>query len=539
MNNKQRLYEIQISANGESFLLTKETHSPFVKSDVFAMAGYKRTLVTLMGTEGMVLQGGKLFFDCKLTNDTQAIMQKSPFSITKDFLDFTKPEIKEPTFFDKVFGFFKREAVADAKLPSSSFVCLQDDGNYHFIGCLSESSHAVNFDVLPLENQVVAKIGSDSMVCSRDSVIFDIIEIEGSKEQIIDTYFSLVKQLYKSEPKSSPQLDVASFSLGEIQEESTLSALASAGDYTLAILEGENGNNSISSYIQQSEAPLRTLLKNSDEKILPIAVISPLVCEKDSTEYELFSGDLLKNAKGKPVTATVSGKEVYIFDIYSKSIRGYLTRQLDILFSMGFCGVKFLSLDLALSNKLNKSAGETSEFCYDFLSRCVGEKFSLACNPHVLNALGKFDFFPVGKNIEKIIGTTAGITHISWDFSGFENAISCFDVNKKFPSTLPIAVPCELLSHDPLLFDLCTACNMLIFKSVNIASPNAEAFERASEFAFLKDADVSEVIEIENGRYAIIFYFEDNANVCFFNFTTSEWVMDDLVIPALSFNFKE
>lgn len=545
MNNKQRLYEVQISVNGESFLLTKETHSPFIKSDVFALTDYKRTKVTLMGADGMVLHGGKVFFDCKLQSETQVVTQDAdhPFKIEKNPVDFTAPAVKQQTFMDKIFGFLKKSTVGVEKFPSSSFICLQNGDIYHFIGALNESTHAVYFDVLPMQNQVACKINSENVKADDDSLLFDIIEIEGTKEFIIDTFFELVKKLYKREPKTSPILDIVNLGVSECDDDNNIAMLKCMNDYTMVCMENQAGDHSISSYIQKSEVPLRKILKNTTEKILPIAVISPLLCEKTAVEYELFSADLVKNAKGKPVTVEVDGKNFFVFDIFSKSVRGYLTRQIDILFSMGFCGMKLAHLEVASIAKPDKASGETADFAFDFLSRHMRDKLSIASGANLNIASGKFDCFVVGGDITKIktseteIKTSQNST--SWDFSGFENLVAVFDVNKKYQMAMPIATPAELLSFNPSLFDLCCACNMLACKSVNISSPTPNAILRAEQFAFLKDADVSEIIKIDNGKYAVIFYFEDNANVCFFNFTKADWIMEDTTIPAFSFNFQE
>lgn len=545
MNNKQRLYEVQISVNGESFLLTKETHSPFIKSDVFALTDYKRTKVTLMGADGMVLHGGKVFFDCKLGSETQVVTQDAdhPFKIEKNLVDFTAPAVKEQTFLDKIFGFLKKSTVGVEKFPSSSFICVQNGELYHFIGALNESAHAVYFDVLPQSNQAVCKINSENLSADEDSLLFDIIEIEGTKDFIIDTFFQLVKKLYNREPKTSTPLDVVNVGVEKSGDDNNIAMLKCLEDYTIVCMENEVGDHSISSYIQKSEAPLRKILKNTTEKILPIAVISPLLCEKTAVEYELFSSDLVKNAKGKLVTVEIDGKSFFVFDIFSKSIRGYLTRQIDILFSMGFCGVKFANLEVANISKPNKASGDTASYAFDFLYRHMRDKLSIASGANLNIANGKFDSFVIGKDITKIqaaateIATSQNLT--SWDFSGFENLVAMFDINKKYSMAMPIATPAELLSFDPTIFDLCCACNMLACKSVNISAPTPAAITRAEQFAFLKDADVSEIIKIDNGKYAIIFYFEDNANVCFFNFTKADWIMEDCTVNAFSFNFQE
>lgn len=545
MNNKQRLYEVQISVNGESFLLTKETHSPFIKSDVFALTDYKRTKVTLMGADGMVLHGGKLFFDCKLSTETQVVTQDSdhPFKIEKNPVDFTVQAVKEQTFMDKIFGFLKKHTVGVEKFPSSSFICLQNDDKYHFIGAMNESEHAVYFDVLPAKNQVVCKINSENLKADDDSTLFDIIEIEGTRDFIIDTFFELVKKLYNREPKTNPALDVVNLPVASCGDDNNIAMLKCMNEYTIVCLDNETGDHSISSYIQKSEAPLRKILKNTSDKILPIAVISPLLCEKTAVEYELFASDLVKNAKGKAVTVEIDGKNFFVFDIFSKSVRGYLARQIDILFSMGFCGVKFNNLEVASIAKPTKASGDTASFTFDFLSRQMRDKLSLASGANFNIATGKFDCFAIGKDISKIetakteIETSQNL--INWDFSGFENIVSFYDVNKKYPLAMPIATPAELLSFNPMLFDLCCACNMLVCKSVNISSPSPQAILRAEQFVFMKDAEVSDVIKIDNGKYAIVFYFEDNANVCFFNFTKADWIMEDCTVPALSFNFQE
>ncbi len=544
MNNKQRLYEIQLSVNGESFLLTKETHSPFVRSDVFALADYKRTMVTLLASDGMVLNGGKVFFDCDLNAESKVITHaETPFLFEKNPVDFTVQVVKEPTLMDKIFGFLKKNTVGAEKFPSSSFICTNNGDDYHFIGALNESSHAVYFDILPRENKIVCKVNSENLPVKEDSLLFDIIEIEGSKEFIIETFYSLVKKLYKTEPKTSPQINVLNTTLQDCDKDTTLALLKTVEEYALLVMENENADYSISSYIQKCEEPLRKVFKHASDKILPVAVISPLLCDKNAVEYELFSGDLVKNAKGKPITVAIEGKNYFVFDIFSKSIRAYLTRQLDILFSIGFCGVKFNHLDLALKAKRGKSAGETASFAFDFLSRAAGDKLTFASGAHPNIASSKFDYFAIAKDVAKIdapqteIQTSQSV--ISWNFNGFENLVSYFDVNKKYPQALPVAVSSDLLACDPMLFDLCTACNMLACKCTSISNPTLHSIERSSQFDFMKDADVTEIIRIDKGRYAIVFYFEDIPNVCFFNFTKSDWIMDDITVKAFSFMFQE
>lgn len=542
--NKQKLYEIQISVNGESFLLTKETHSPFVKSDVFALSDYKRSMVTLIGAEGMVLQSGKIFFDCDINENTRVILNgPAPYQTAKATVDFTPIVIPEKTFFQKMLGFFKGETLPQEVFPSSSFICLQDQTDqYHFIGALTEKTHTLSFDVDGENSQMVCKINSQNVPCNHDSVVFDIIEIQGTKDFIIDTFYSLTKSLYKKVPKSSAPLCSTLIGVADCYNPELPAILNSTKDYLLACISGGKDEYSISSYIQQSESAMRIFMKNTNETIIPIAVISPFLCDKTSVEYTLFAADLVKNKKGKPVEIIRGGKTLYVLDIFSKAFRGYLQRQIDILFSIGFCGLQFCDLDvLSLVTKPGKAQGETISFALDYISACAKDKLSIACGAHPTIAQPLFDYNIIGNSVEKtslsVLDTPS--TALDWSFSGFENLVGNFETNKRFPSTLPIAVNCELLTFDPLLFDLCTAANMLIAKGFNLENPTADAMARVGEFAFLSDTIIDDVISIEAGRFAVVFTINDATSVCFFNFTNADWMLDDFTIPALSYDFQE
>ncbi len=546
MNNTQQLFEIQITQNGESFMLTKQTRSPFVKSDVFALADYKRSMVTLLGGIGTVLQGGKMFFDCTIAEDTKIVNFSPEYQISKNYADFTPKFIPEKTFKEKLIGFFKKETLPEEIFPSSSFICLQDGDIYHFIGALCEDTHTVSFDINTETSQVVAKINTTAYPCPHDSLLFDIIEMEGSIDFIIQNFYDLTSKLYKKQPKVSPQMQVIQVSADSCSEKDTFEILNSTEDFTLALVTPPENNFSISSYIQNSESAIKSLLKNTSENIFPIAVISPIVCEKDSTEFELFKSDLVKNAKGKPISFVRGGKTIYILDIFSKSFKGYLARQMDILLSLGFCGFEFCDLDLAgKAIKQGKAQGETIQTILSTLAQNSQDKLTIAKGAYPAIASGLFDYFVTADNVAphpQIIDKNQQPqkqTALDWDFSGFESTSQFFDANKNFSNNLPVAVDCDLLALDPLLFDLCAASTMLASKAFNVINPTAEAMARLAEFAFLKDAIVHEIIHVEYGRFAVIFTLDNQSSVCFFNFTSSDWESEDFTIPALSFSFQE
>ncbi|MFI3167487.1 MAG: hypothetical protein R3Y32_05130 [Bacillota bacterium] len=546
MNNTQQLFEIQITQNGESFLLTKQTRSPFVKSDVFAMSDYKRTMVTLLGSLDTVLQSGKMFFDCDLNEDTKVVYHSPQNQIYKSHLDFTPVVIPEKTFMQKVLGFFKGETLPAEILPSVSFICLQDEDTYHFIGALCEDTHTVSFDVDPITNQVVAKINTTAYPCPHDSLLFDIIEMQGSAEFIAQNFYELIKKLYKKQPKVSPQMAVMQIATDDCFDIETVGILNAQEDFTLATIAPEKNNFSLSAYIQHSEKAVSALLSKTSENVFPIAVISPLICEKNSTEYELFKADLVKNAKGKPYEFLRDGKTLYILDIYSKAFKGYLARQMDLLLGMGFCGFEFRNLDLiSQAIKIGKAQGETIKLAYTTLIDFSKDKLTIASGVYSTIATGLFDYFITSENVEptpQVIDKNQPPqpqTALDWNFDGFESMAQYFDSNKKFGGILPVAVDCSLLTLDPLLFDLCSASSMLASKTFNVINPTADAMARLSEFAFLADAVVHEIIHIETGRFAVIFTIENQSSVCFFNFTPADWITEEFNIPALSFNFQE
>ncbi len=546
MNNTQQLFEIQITQNGESFLLTKQTRSPFVKSDVFALGDYKRSMVTLLGGVGVVLDSANMFFDCDLLEDTKVIHHTPLGKIQKSPLDFTPKEVKEPTFMQKLLAFFKREAREEEILPSTSFICLQDGDLYHFIGALCEDTHTVSFDVNTETSQVVAKINTTAYPCPHDSLLFDILEMQGSADYIIETFYSLVQKLYKRQPKSSPVMDTVEISLEDCKRAETIEILNGLSSYTLTLVTPQNDDFSMSSYIQQSESAVSNLLANTSENIFPIAVISPFVCERNSVEHELFKNDLVKKPNGKPFEFSKFGKTFCVFDIFSKSFKGYLARQMDILLGMGFCGFKFCNLDiLPLAIKEGKSQGETIKTAYATLLEFSSDKFTIAEGAYSAISSGMFDFYVQGESVSPVAKmpnngeNVAPTSALDWDFAGFESVIVNFENNKKFPSALPITVDCDLLKLDPLLFDLCVSANLLACKAFGVANPSKEAMLRLADFDFLKSANVDEIIHIDNGRFAVVFTLEKQTSVCFFNFTPSDWISEDFNIPALSFTFQE
>ncbi len=554
MDNTKKLYEIDITNKDEQYLLTKQMRSPLVRSDIFALAGYKRSTISLIGGEDIVLNSAKMFFECELTKDSVVIYQGADAicNLQTHQIDYTEKVVEQKSWWNKVVEFFKGSELSADTSPSKSCIVVKTGDQYQFVGAISENSGVVSFSLDPLSKQIVAVLENKSSGATANMELFDIVEIHGTKSEIITNFFELRKTLYKSAPRVSSPVNTLDIPITEGASKKTAEILSSLESFTFANITLEN-DPSLMVYVETAKQMMKIFTGNIKENIFPIASFSPYICMLGSPEHKIFASAILKKPNGKPYKYTWKNSEYFILNPFDTAYSRYLQKHIASLFEMGFYGVRFENLDaLNFAKAPNCTTAFTIETAYSTLSNFTNGKISIAKGCNQSFAIGKIDFIYVGSDCkQEPDATTKTVTKLKnqdlsetkpatgkWDFSGFENAIKYLESNREYNSFASVSVDCELLNQNTQAFDLCTICNMFIFKNYNLKNPTLSAVSRAVEFEFLKNVEVSEIMKLDDLRYAVVFFLEEIANVCFFNFSTEVWEIEGNVIPPLSAEFK-
>lgn len=521
MTNDQKLYEININATGENLILTKEFPSKYVKSDVFALGSYKRSVVTLIGGENTVFQGGKMFFSSKFSDDTTCIWQSqnTPLAFESGKIEEDASESGKNTFFSRIADYFKGTKSREENFPSSSFAITKNGGKFHFVGALCEDNFAVSFRFDRANSLIVAKAENTEKEISTDTVVFDILEVEGSEEFVFNTYFEMTKRLHQREPKTSYALSVFSLDASDASQVIATNHL-SEEEYALAIMQSGDIFD-FATLEETAKTFIANMCEHAKENIIPILQASPFLCEKESLEYQLLSDSLALSKNKKPQTITVGEKKLYILDVFSPAVIGYYQQNIGKLFEKGFCGVCFDHLlEIAKKPKHGKTMGETAQQISRVLEKIASGKLIIAQNCYLGATYPVADFF-LAKDID------------------FQNVFQTAKPYKTYSNMLPPTIDATLLETNEKLFQLQLCASLIAFGKYNFANPTKEALQYAKEFASLSELPVMETYIIDEGIMGLILGVEKAPIACFLNFTEENYLFESTLLPAWSIKFED
>lgn len=153
--------------------------------------------------------------------------------------------------------------------------------------------------------------------------------------------------------------------------------------------------------------------------------LAPFVCVKQSAIYQNKKHWLLRNNKGKLLTASYNfiwQSYMYPLNFYHPEVRTYLSKVLQtVLHTWGFDMIKIDFLyAVALQAPKNKTRGQVMYEAMAWLRQLTGDKLVLGCGVPLSAAMGTTDFCRVGPDIHtswempllKIIGSRERVSTI-------------------------------------------------------------------------------------------------------------------------------
>lgn len=284
-----------------------------------------------------------------------------------------------------------------------------------FIGSLSEKTGFTLIQYKPDSQLVVVDKECQDMQLAHSFPILDLIILEGTDEEVFDTYFT---KMNIENPTAQPATGWTSWYnyYTNISEEIILKNLNAFAEKNTRIdfFQIDDG-------WQKEVGDWLTVKNNFPNGMGAIAQkihakgykaglwLAPFICEKKSAIFENKKHWLVKDANGKPVKAGYSpgwSGHFYALDFYNEEVQDYLIKVFfKILSKWNFDLVKLDFLYAAcILPRPNKTRGQIMNDAMQFIRHLVGDKLILGCGVPLGSAFGLVDYCRIGADI-----------HLEWE----------------------------------------------------------------------------------------------------------------------------
>ncbi len=285
----------------------------------------------------------------------------------------------------------------------------------------------MNSGYFSIRKDVKGKLVKDPLL------IFDIVEFEGTYDEVFDSYFSLMPMPATRKGAMSGYTSWYNY-FQKIDEKiilRDLDGLDLAKDET-SIFQIDDGYEPYVGdwldYCDKFPHGMKYIAdKIHDKGYLAGIWIAPFSCQKVSRIAKEHPDWLIKGENGKPQLGCIAWGGAYTLDFYNEEARAYIKKVFDVV--LNEWGYDMVKLDFLYSEcvtpRYGKSRGEIMCEAMQFLRECVGDKLLLGCGVPMSAAIGICDACRISCDVDLTYkGKFYNHIHVSNEMLSAQSAIN-------------------------------------------------------------------------------------------------------------------
>lgn len=320
-------------------------------------------------------------------------------------------KIIEPHYHLSHYGdyFFYNYKNKKGVIHSHKFTYIRRDKKYRIYGAINESTCFTIFET-DTKNSLMKVISDVSnFVTTKEITLFDLIITDGTRDEVFDTFFSVMKI---EKPKAKKLKGFTSWYnyYQNIDEEIILrnvenfKKLKQTND--VDIFQIDDGYQTfVGDWLEIDEQKFPNGIKSVADKIngnfLSGIWLAPFVCEKKSRIFREHQDWILKDCHNKNLPAGSNWSGFYPLDLYNEEVRDYLRKVFKTVFDVW--GFKMVKLDFLYAVCLNvpkdKTRGQVMRESMEFLRELCGDNLILGCGVPLSSAFGLVDYCRIGCDV--------------------------------------------------------------------------------------------------------------------------------------------
>ncbi len=283
---------------------------------------------------------------------------------------------------------------------SHCYTYIRNGEKVKLFGSLDETKGFTYFKVKMKENRMYICKDLLGKVVSEELKVFDIVDFEGTYDEVFDNYFNLWEVPETRKGTMSGYTSWYNY-FQNINEEIILRDLDGLDEYKdqVSIFQIDDGFETfVGDWLDPNPDKFPNGMKYIADKIHDKGYkaglwLAPFNCQKVSRMANEHPDWLIRNDNGKPMVGCLGWGGAYTFDIYNEEARAYIKKVFDtVLNEWGFDMVKLDFLySQCIKPRHGKSRGEIMHDAMVFLRECVGDKLLLGCGVPISSAIGICD----------------------------------------------------------------------------------------------------------------------------------------------------
>lgn len=303
---------------------------------------------------------------------------------------------------------------------SFTYTYLRDGENVKLFGSLTERQGYTIFKSNMNNNTFMVEKDLEGIVIDSEYRIFDLVEYEGTYDEVFDNYF---KDMKIPKPRLSHVRGYTSWYnyYKKINEKIITRDLDSMDKVidNIDVFQIDDGFQSYTGdWLVLNDEKFPNGLKPITDKIHSKGVkaglwLAPFNCQFDSVTAREHEDWLLRDKNGKLLTPTFAWGKTYTIDFYNEEANKYIREVFSKVFDeWNFDMVKLDFLySICYVPRHNKTRGQIMCEAMDFLREVCGDKLILGCGVPLGPSFGKVDMCRVGSDMD--ISFKHKINHIS------------------------------------------------------------------------------------------------------------------------------
>lgn len=318
----------------------------------------------------------------------------------------------DPVFHLKKYGDygFVKTSFRPGDLHGFTYAYVRPNGgsSISLFGSLSEAEGFTLFRTSVKDGLVKASWDCEGLILNRKRRVLDLFYSRGEDEDVFDAYFRSMEITAPEAPRSLGWTSWYNYyqNINETIILDNLEALRSS-DFLIDTFQIDDGYQTmvgdwLSVDEQKFPRGLVPLVKEIHASGYRAGLwLAPFSCQKKSRLAQDHPDWLLRDRKGKPVTAGINWGGFYALDFYRQEVRDYLKEVFRTVFSVWhFDMVKLDFLyGVCLAPPGDKTRGEVMREAMVFLRECAGDKMILGCGVPLGSAFGLVDYCRIGCDV--------------------------------------------------------------------------------------------------------------------------------------------
>ncbi len=351
-----------------------ETSYNYKEGDKFFGAGYQSWTVTREYTKDDILRG-----TIKLANINKKL--KHIASMTSDEWIIDHPE-------------------KPGEFHSHGYTYIRNNDNVKLWGSLSEDTGYTLFLAGMTRNYFAFKKDALGKFVTEDWKVFDIVNFEGTYDEVFDKYFSMMDMPETRGGMMSGYTSWYNY-FQNINEEIILRDLNGLDPVKdeVSIFQIDDGyepfvGDWLDPCPEKFPKGMKYIADKIHEKGYKAGIwLAPFSCQKVSRIAKEHPDWLVKDEKGAPLQGVLAWGGAYILDIYNEEAKNYLRKVFDVV--LNEWGYDMVKLDFLYSQCIyprnGKCRGEIMREAMLFLREIVGDKLFLGCGVPMSSSFGIVD----------------------------------------------------------------------------------------------------------------------------------------------------